>query len=150
MVSNWYGLAIRAAEPADADGIAELMRTAGQTVNHQGLANRLGAIRPDSGVVLLAVEWGPPTGVIALNWSWTLEADLRVAQGTFLLVDSEQRRRGIARLLLKAASQAARAAGCGELRLTSAPPTSHLPEFCLKTGFADAGRIFARPLRKRS
>ncbi len=126
------------------------MRTAGQPVDRQGLANRLGAIHPDSGVVLLAVEWGPPTGVIGLNWSWTLEADLRVAQVTFLLVDPEQRRRGIARLLLKAASQAARAAGCGELRLTSASPTSHLPEFCLETGFADAGRIFARPLRKRS
>ena len=149
MAPNRYGLAIRAADAADADGIAELMRTVGQPVDRHGLANRLGAIHPDSGVVLLAVEWGAPTGVIALNWSWTLEADLRVAQVTFLLVDSEQRRRGIARLLLKAASQAARAAGCAELRLTSASPTSHLPEFCLETGFADAGRIFARPLRKR-
>ncbi len=124
------------------------MRAAVQTIDRQGLANRLGAIRPDSGMVLLAVEWGPPTGVIALNWSWTLEADLKVAQVTLLLVDPEQRRRGIARLLLKAASQAARVAGCGELRLTSGSSTSNLSEFCLETGFADAGRTFSRPLRK--
>ncbi len=149
-MSNRYGLAIRAAEPADADGIADLMRTAGQTVDRQGLANRLGAIHPESGVVLLAVEWGPPTGVIALNWSWTLEAELKVAQITVLLVDPEQRRRGVARLLLKAASQAARTAGCGELRLGSASDMSHLAEFCLETGFAEAGRTFSRPLRKRS
>ena len=125
------------------------MRAAGQTVNRQGLANRLGAIRPDSGVVLLAVEWGPPTGVIALNWSWAVEADLKVAQVTLLLVEPEQRRRGIARLLLKAASQAARTAGCGELRLSSASSMSHLPEFCLETGFIEAGPTFSRPLRKR-
>ena len=126
------------------------MRTADQAVDRHELANRLGAIHLESGVVLLAVEWGPPTGVIALNWSWTLDAELKVAQITFLLVDPEQRRRGVARLLLKAASQAARVAGCGELRLISGSDTSHLPEFCLETGFADAGRTFARRLRKRS
>ena len=65
------------------------MRTAGQVVDCQGLAHRLGAIDLDSGVVLLALEWGPPTGVIALNWSWTLETELKVAQISALLVDPE-------------------------------------------------------------
>ncbi len=149
-MSNRYGLAIRSADAVDAEGLAELIRTAGGSVDPQGLARRLEGILVQPGLVLLAVDWGPPSGVIALNWSWTLFDELKVAQVTALLVYPEQRRKGIGRLLLKAASQAARSAGCGELRLTAPMKADHLREFCLATGFDQAGDTFNRPLRKRS
>ena len=148
-MANRFGLAIRAAEAADADGVAELLQAEGRTVDRRGLAARLNAIPADGGAVLLAVEWGPPTGLIALTWNWTLTAETRVAYVSALQVDPDQRRRGVARLLLKAASKAARSAGCGELRLTVASDMSHLDEFCRATGFAETGGVFSRPLRKR-
>jgi aminoglycoside 6'-N-acetyltransferase I len=149
-LSNRYGLAIRAADTADADGVGELIRAAGLTFDQRGLAKRLEAVPSQSGAVLLAVEWGPPSGIIALHWSWTLTAELKVAYVSTLLVDPEQRRRGIARLLLKAASQIARSTGCGELRLLFPAEADHLREFCLATGFEDTGSVFTRPLRKRA
>ena len=147
---NRYGLSLRAASALDAEGLSELLKASGLVFDHHGLAKRLDVIGAEFGVVLLAEEWGPPSGVILVHWSWTLMAEARVAYVTTLVVDPEQRRRGIARLLLKAASQAARSAGCGELRLMSPEGAADLREFCRSTGFVDSGGLFARPLRKQS
>lgn len=148
-MANRYGLEIRAAESGDAEGLAELLRGAGLPVNPRALAGRLDAIGADSGAVLLAAEWGPPTGVIAVSWAWTLAAELKQARVTTLLVDPDQRRRGVARLLLKAASRAGRAAGCGELALSAPAGADGLEAFCLATGFESAGQAYVRSLRRR-
>jgi len=97
----------------------------------------------------LAEEWGPPSGVLALRWGWTLLDELKIAEITTLLVDPDQRRRGVARLLLKAAARSARAAGCGELRLVIPGAARDLISFCAETGFERTGEAFARPLRKQ-
>ena len=52
-------------------------------------------------------------------------------------------------MLLKAASQAARAAGCNDLELAAASDGHALAAFCLATGFAEAGPRFVRSLRKQ-
>lgn len=149
-LSSRYGLAIRAANAGDADGISALMRSAGLSVDRGGLAARLEEIPARSGLVLLAEEWGPPSGLLALHWHWTVLDELKVAEATLLVVDPEQRRKGVARLLLKAAARAARSAGCGDLRLRAPGPSADLGAFCLATGFERIGETFARPLRKHS
>ena len=148
-MSNRYGLAIRAATAGDADGIAALLRAAGLAADHRGLAVRLEEIPVEAGLVLMAEDWGPPSGVLALRWNWTLLEAQKVAEVTALVVDPEQRRKGIARLLLKAAARAARSAGCGELRLIAPEGVEGLGPFCAATGFERIGESFARPLRKR-
>jgi len=149
-VGSRYGLAIRSANAGDADGIAELMRSAGVSIDSRGLASRLRAIADQSGAVLLALEWGPPSGVIALNWAWELAAEAKIASVTMLLVDPEQRRKGVARLLLKAAAQIARSSDCHDLRLTAPIQAEHLQAFCLATGFTELGPSLVRPLRRRA
>lgn len=149
-MSSRYGLEIRAATEADAPALAELLRAAGWTVAPRGLAVRLGALQASGGTALVALDWGPPSGLVALHWHPTLESDLPVAQITTLLVGPDDRRRGIARLLLKAASQAARVAGCGTLRVSAAPDRDGLAAFCRATGFAEADTGFVRPLRKKA
>ena len=144
-----YGLEIRGATAADAPGLAELMSVAGLRVAPRLLAERLEALQDEPGVVLVAVEWGLPSGVIALGWRRTLEADTPTAQITTLLVGPNERRRGVARLLLKAGAQAARIAGCGLLQLRAPSGHPDLEAFCRATGFADASLGFERALRKR-
>lgn len=78
-----------------------------------------------------------------------LEAARPVAQITTLLVGEEERRWGIGRLLVKAAAQAARSAGCGELEILTTSTAPSLHEFCRTTGFAQAGARFVRSLRKQ-
>jgi aminoglycoside 6'-N-acetyltransferase I len=143
-----HGLEIRAATGADAPGVCELLKSAGHEISPRALADRLDAIRQEPGAALLALEWGPPSGLVLLHWYRTLDADQPTAQITALLVGPDERRRGIGRLLVKAAAQAARVAGCGTLELRAAPEKPTLRQFCLATGFIEAAQLFVRPLRK--
>lgn len=149
-MASRYGLQIRAATGADAPGLAALLESAGHPIALAALSARLEACHTGSGTVLLALEWGPPSGVIALSWFRTLESDFAVAQITTLLVGPDERRRGIGRLLLKAAAQAARVAGCGTLTIAAGADDAATQAFCAATGFEPSGPAFTRNLRKRS
>ena len=147
-MASRYGLQIRTATPADAPGLAELMASAGCSLSASLWAERLEALRHDGGTILLALEWGPPSGVIVLNWFRTLHADHPVAQISTLLVGPGERRRGIARLLLKAGAQAARLAGCGSLHLLTSADDVALAAFAGASGFTPGATSWSRPLRK--
>lgn len=149
-MSSRHGLSIRAADNGDVEGLAELLKAAHLTVARDKLAPRLRAIQDQPGLLLIAEEWGPPSGLILVHWHSVLTADPKVGWISALFVDPERRRNGVARVLLKAASQAARSAGCGDLMLH--PPTGQrdLRAFCLATGFAENGEVLTRALRKRS
>lgn len=145
-----HGLEIRAATSADAPCLAELIRGTGRVVAARDLAERLDALRHEPGVALIALEWGPPSGLVVLHWYRSLDAALPHAQITDLLVGPDERRRGIGRLLLKAASQAARAAGCGSLQILIPVEQPSLAAFCAATGFTAEGAHLVRPLRKKA
>ena len=148
-MGNRYGLEIRAAAGTDAPGLAALMAEAGVQLGASDCAARLDAFRSVGGTALVAVEWGPPSGIVALSCHRTLESPRPVGLITTLLVASESRRRGIGRVLLKAAARAARQAGCERLILHAAPGASDLRAFCAATGFADDGIVRVRPLLRR-
>ena len=143
-----YGMEIRAATGAEAPGLAELLEAAGHSIPPNVLANRLDALRKEPGTALIVLEWGPPSGVVVLHWYRTFGADQPIAQITALFVGPDARRRGIGRMLLKAAAQAARVAGCGALELSANVGEPSLLGFCRATGFAEVGARFVRPLRK--
>ncbi|MDP4005883.1 GNAT family N-acetyltransferase [Methylobacterium sp. NEAU K] len=148
-MGNRYGLEIRAAAGPDASGLAGLLGEAGVTVGAADLAARLDALQREGGTALVAVEWGPPSGLIALGSVRTLEAARPVGLITTLVVATDSRRRGIGRVLLKAAARAARQAGCDRLLLTVGPGQDDLRAFCAAAGFTDEGHIQERPLLKR-
>ncbi len=144
-----YGMEIRAATAAEAPGLATLLAEAGLPVEAGTLAEQVAAMRQGPSAILLALQWGPPSGVVAMHWYPSLLSPRPIAQVTMLLVSAEERRRGIGRMLLKAAAQAARAAGCGDLELIAAPEVPSLAAFCRATGFTEAGPRFVRSLRKQ-
>ena len=147
-MASRYGLQIRTADPGDAPGIADLLGAAGRPIAASILAARLDALRREPGAALLAVEWGPPSGLVVLHWFRTLADDGPVAQISALLVGPDDRRRGIGRALLKSAAQAARSAGCAALHLPVPGADASLVAFCEATGFTETGPGFVRPLRK--
>lgn len=148
-MSSRYGLSIRAANSGDVDGLAELLNTGGWTIGRDALVARLSAVQDQPGALLIADEWGPPSGLIVVHWHAVLTEDLKQGWISALLVDPDRRRNGVARLLLKAASQAARSAGCDKLCLYAPDALGDLRAFGIATGFVETGRVLARPLRKR-
>jgi GNAT superfamily N-acetyltransferase len=141
-----YGVDIRAALPADSADLAALL---GGTP--RGMAARLEAMPRDSSAVLVATGWnGAVIGVIALHWHPGLTADRPLARITALAVAEEERRNGIGRLLIKAGSQAARAAGCDLLEAAPGEGQEAAGAFLGALGFTRTGENLARPLRKRA
>lgn len=147
-MASRYGLQIRTATPADAPGIAELFETAGRRIEAAALARRVATLQNAPGITLLALEWGPPSGIVVLTWYPVLMDNHPVARITTLLVGPEERRRGVGRLLLKAASQAARAAHCSALHLPDSDLEPTISAFALASGFEPEGKDFVRGLRK--
>ena len=64
------GLSIRAADAHDVDGLLELFAGAGMAASRARLLRRLSPGTEEVGVVLLAEDWGPPSGVLHVHW-WT-------------------------------------------------------------------------------
>ncbi|MCQ8277519.1 GNAT family N-acetyltransferase [Acetobacteraceae bacterium KSS8] len=150
-MSSRYGLEIRAAQPADGAGLSEMLDANGIALPARILSERIDLQRATpNGTVLLALEWGPPSGLVSVHWHPSLFEPHPVARITTLLVDREQRRRGIGRLLVKAASQAARMAGCDRIALEIGPGAAELTEFGAATGFAPLGSRMVRSLRKHT
>lgn len=145
-----YGLEIRAATVADAGGLSSLLSAAALSISARDLSERLEQMRSEQAAAIVAIEWGPPSGLVILHWYQGLDAALPKAQITNLIVAPDDRRRGIGRLLLKAAAQTARVAGCGSLELLVSEQNSILQAFCGATGFGKTGERFERPLRKRT
>jgi len=148
-MTSRHGLEIRAATAADAPDLAALLAEAGAPMEPRLLAERLAALRAGAATALVAVQWGPPSGLVVLHWFPTLGPESPVARITTLLVAGEDRRRGIGRLLLKGAAQAARLAGCARMEVLADAAAPGLAEFCRATGFAAAGEGFVRPLRRQ-
>ena len=148
MVSR-YALEIRAATPLEAPGLATLLAEAGHIAEAAAIADRLASPQQSSGIALVALQWGPPSGLVILHWYQTILAPRPIAQITTLLVAVEGRRKGIGRMLIKAAAPAARTAGRGDMEILAGGEEPSLHAFCSATGFEPAGSRFIRPLRKR-
>ena len=141
-----YGVEVRRAVAADAPEVARLLAQSGLPITPNEAADRLEAIRTRAdGAVLVAAGYGGLSGIVAVHWAPVLHAARPVAVLTTLVVDAEERRRGFGRLLLKAASQAARSAGCDMLEIAPGGGAA----FCRATGFTEVGPVFERSLRKR-
>ena len=142
-----YGMEIRGAAAGDAPAFAELSTAAGRPATAAALARRLERLADARALVLLALEWGPPSGVAVLTHRPALDSDALLASLDLLWVAPDARRRGVGRLLLKTVAQAARQAGAVELLTSADDPATHA--FALASGFTARGAALARPLRKR-
>ncbi|MBE7218328.1 MAG: GNAT family N-acetyltransferase [Caulobacteraceae bacterium] len=140
---------MRGLSDGDAAGLGELLADCGRPVDAPRMAERVGRLRRADGAALVALEWGPPSGVAAAHWAPDLLEDAPVARLDLVLVHPQARRRGVGRLLLKAVAQAARQGGCRELRVAPPVGDAELRAFFLASGFEPAACGWARPLRRR-
>ena len=143
------GVDVRSAVSSDATDIAGLLGQVGEAVPAATVAARLQALSRDS-AVLVATGFAPAIGVVALHWSRGLTSDTGLARIDMLVVNREERGRGIGRMLLKSASQLARMAGCGVLEVLAGGCGEGGGSFLATTGFTGRGLLMHRSLRRRT
>ena len=143
-----YGVAVRAAQASDVGELCRLLVQVDPAVSAASMAGRVDALRlrPDS-AVLVAAGYAGLSGMAALTASPSLRYDRPVARLLALVVDREEQRRGVGRLLLKAVSHAGRSLGCEVLEM--GPVGESAEAFCRATGFGADGVRFSRALRRR-
>ncbi len=143
-----YGVEVRGAVAADGPEIVRLLAVAGAVAGQGEVAERLEGLRARAeSAVLVTAGYAGLNGLVAVQWTPVLHLPRPLAQITLMVVDPDERRHGIGRLLLKAASQAARSAGCDWLEVVAGG--EGMDAFCRAAGFAEAGMTVARSLRKR-
>ena len=127
---------IRKGQIEDAPAIAQLMRGLGYNYSAAEIARRWSlAENPSLNPVFTAVRGDHYVGVIALHIAPLLFYPQPLARITTLVVNHQNRRRGIGRALVEKAVQVSRAAGCDTIELTSGLHRTDAHAFYESLGF---------------
>ncbi len=131
------GLSIRVAQVSDADDIARLTTQLGYNVPQSAVATRLSRIlsRRDQQFLVADLD-GRPVGWVHTAISEYIEAEAFVVIGG-LVVDKNQRRKGIGRRLMEGAEEWARKRGCSVVRLWSSAVRADAHRFYEALGYTN-------------
>jgi GNAT superfamily N-acetyltransferase len=110
---------VRPATPADADRLASLLTDEGYPAGSSDLAARLERYGSIGSLVLVAEAGGEVIGFVSVLILPRFEVGELFARITSLVVEAGVRERGIGRLLMQAAEDAARDAGASFLEVTA-------------------------------
>lgn len=128
--------AVRSAQPADADNIAQLMAQLGYDSPAPAVAMRLSRIlpRPDHRFLIAEIDGRPVGWLHATMWELVETGPFVVVGG--LVVDRAVRRQGIGRLLMDRAEAWAVEQGCSIVRLWSSDARTDAHRFYERLGYS--------------
>lgn len=128
--------AVRLAQPADADNIAQLMAQLGYDSAASAVAMRLSRILPrrDHRFLIAEIDGRPVGWLHATMWELVETEPFVVIGG--LVVDRSVRRQGIGRLLMERAEAWALEQGCSIVRLWSSDARTDAHRFYERLGYS--------------
>ena len=140
-------IAIRVASLADAESIARLVTDLGYPTSSSQMGERLRAIQRDEDYnTLVAHDAGQILGFIGTRVGPLYEGDDPYGQIMVLSVASGHRRRGIGRMLLRAAESILADRGARVLVVTSGNQRADAHAFYEKNGYTFTGRRYRKSL----
>ena len=142
---------IRHADPADTDGLVELIgrfyELDGQEFDRVRVRTSLEVLlaSPERGFVLVAGEQGAPTGYAIVTWGFAIESGGIDALLDELYVD--ERSKGLGSRLMERAMSEARAGGASQMFLETQAHNRRARMFYTRHGFAIDNSVWmSRPL----
>jgi GNAT superfamily N-acetyltransferase len=142
------GLAIRPAEPADAQRLAALLTQLGYPVTEDEVSHRLTYWLGDPmSLILVAERGGEVAGCLSVHAIPYLERTGRWGRIESLVVEESARGAGIGRALVAAAEDAARGWGCLAVEVTSSRDRADAHAFYGRMGYRDVCDRAARFLK---
>ena len=142
---------VRPADEGDVLVVQELLGQLGYVLTVEEVRTRLAllaASRTDP--VLVATEGSRAVGLIAMHCATMLHHTEPVARITALVVRDGVRGKGVGRILVSAAADVARQAGCGILELTTATHRTEAQAFYRALGFTASSLRFHRAVNGKA
>ena len=138
---------IRAARPADAAAISELVAELGYPSASDAVPQRLDALEAAGRAVALVAEVdGRVVGLLTAHTLATLHHPHPVAWITTLVVGAEARGTGVGRLLVRGAEDWARGVGATRMSVTSGTQRDDAHAFYRRIGYDQTGVRFGKRL----
>jgi N-acetylglutamate synthase-like GNAT family acetyltransferase len=137
---------VREAQVEDTPALARLLTQLGYPVEPGSLARRLERLLLTGDRVLVACVDEGVAAVAHLHVAPAIEHDGAVGKLGALVVDERCRGRGVGRALVESVEEAARAAGCVQLFLTTAERRADAHTFYERVGYARTGRRYVKRL----
>ncbi len=138
-------ISVRDAVPADAEALARLCRQLGYPTAADVMPRRLAKLASDSNArAIVAASEELVVGLATVHVRYTLNHEAPIAQLTLLVVDEQQRTRGIGRSLVEAAEQWARSRGAKRIVVTTAVHRTDAHLFYEKLQFTHTGRRYGK------
>jgi GNAT superfamily N-acetyltransferase len=138
---------IRDPRPEDAEALAALIEELGYPTTAEATAERLARLEAsDADRVAVAELDGRVVGLAAIHESLSVEYDEPAAKLSAIVVDEEQRRRGVGEALVAEMEAEARRRGCCLIFLTTAERRRDAHAFYRRLGYEETGRRFAKTL----
>jgi ribosomal protein S18 acetylase RimI-like enzyme len=144
-------VAIREAAVADSEPVARLVSELGYPTSASQMQRRLDAILHDDDYhTLVASEDGRVVGFVGTRVGWLYENDEDYGQILVLAVAPTHQRRGVGRMLLRAAESALVDAGARVLVVTSGNHRAGAHAFYERCGYSFTGRRYKKSLAMSS
>jgi ribosomal protein S18 acetylase RimI-like enzyme len=110
---------IRDAKPSDSQRLVELIRYLGHEIDEKAVRKNLGKLKKAGETPLVATLGNVVMGVIGIHRMVTVHRPAPVGRISVLVVAKEAQDHGIGRMLVEAAEQALKKAGCQIVEVTS-------------------------------
>lgn len=137
---------VRIAKPADASGVLPLLQLLGYSLDERAFSKRLTAMINAGCTPLVATLGERIVGLCGLQVSTMLQRENAVGRITVLVVADDQRGKSIGRMLVEAAEQQFRSAGCELIEVTSNDKHLGAHAFYRRMGFERTSIRFAKQL----
>jgi predicted N-acetyltransferase YhbS len=135
---------VRRATAADSEALAGLIAILGHRAEAADMPARIAGVEASPGLVLVAVDQGEVLGMVSVQRLVLIHRTTPIAFLSTLSVQEKSRRSGIARALVAAVEEQARAWGCEAVELTSRNDRHEAHRFWEALGFEARSRKFVR------
>ena len=138
--------AVRPAMPRDSAAVTELILYLGHEIDQKAVRRNIAALSKAGEPPLVAVEGKRVIGLVGIHKTPTVHRPAPLGRLTILVVAEDAQNRGIGRMLVEAAEQALRKAGCKQVEVTSNDRRSRAHAFYRHLGYERTSMRFFKTL----
>ncbi len=135
---------IRATEPMDAQGIAELLAELNYATSPDAVISRLNDLQQSGAAAFVATSGDHVLGLLTVCRMSVLHRARDDARISTLVVAKSARNTGVGRALVDRANEWAKTKGCGRIEVTSGNARTDAHAFYLHLGFEQTSQRFSK------